>query len=95
MREQWDIFICDYCGAKYRSRKEQTSLNNAWRKIYKVDGVIDNKAHYQEFCSVNCCHKYVSEALLSELCSSITVDRRELSYYDDTKDGELNGDDSK
>lgn len=90
MREQWDIFICDHCGDTYRSRKEQTSRNNAWRKIYKVDAVIDDKAHYQEFCSINCCHKYVSEVLLSELCSSITVDRRELSYYDETKDGEQN-----
>ena len=90
MREQWDIFICDHCGAKYRSRKEKTCLNNAWRKIFKVDDVTDSKAHYQEFCSVNCCQKYVNEILLSELCSSITIDRRDISYYDETKDGEQN-----
>ena len=86
MRGQWDIFICDLCGAKYRSRKEQASHNNAWRKIFKVDDVTDNKAHYREFCSVNCCQKYINEILLSDLCSNITLDRRDLSYYDETKE---------
>jgi hypothetical protein len=86
MREQWEIFTCDYCGAVYKGRKENISKNNSFLKVYKVKDVVDNHTHYQEFCGVNCCQKYISEILLSGLCTDISLDRLTISYYDERKD---------
>lgn len=90
MREQWEIFTCDYCGAIYKGRKESICKNNSFLKVYKVKDVVDNQMHYKEFCGVNCCQQYMSEILLSELCESISLDRTTISYYDKRKDKDNN-----
>ncbi len=79
MIESWEVFICDKCGKRFKSRTDDLTKNNDWLKIYEFESFGDGVTKYYSFCSSECCHKHIDE--VENSISKFSICRVSKSIY--------------